>query len=399
METISKTEIEMRIGRLQGLLRSKDIGAALIVQRVDLVYYSGTGQNAHLVVPAEGKPTLMVKKSYDRAKQESPLENVVPLKSFKDLAGYLAGDFAVGMELDVLPVSLFERYRSILPGRDIVDLSGLIRQARAVKSEFEIAQLRQAAKIMDSVMLSLPGILKQGISEVALCGALEAVARAGGSQGRVRMRAFNQEMYFAHVFSGPNAAVPSFFDGPTGGLGLGAAFPQGPSTDPIVPGAPIVLDITIPYNGYIVDQTRIASLGTLDPFFRDAYHTALEIQELLISQAKPGVLAEELYENALACARQAGLEQHFMGFGADRAAFIGHGVGLELDELPVLAKGMKVPLEAGMVVALEPKFVFPGKGVIGIENTFVVTGNGLERISYSNEEIVEVKSQIIQGRT
>ena len=36
-------------------------------------------------------------------------------------------------------------------------------------------------------------------------------------------------------------------------------------------------------------------------------------------------------------AADAGLEEHFMGFGPQRIRFLGHGVGLEIDELPILA--------------------------------------------------------------
>jgi len=150
------------------------------------------------------------------------------------------------------------------------------------------------------------------------------------------------------------------------------------------------MDICVAYNGYIADQTRIASLGPIDPFFRQIYQKSLEIQELLISKAKPGVAAGELYELALDRVKKMGLEDNFMGYAPDQAAFVGHGVGLELDELPVLAKGVKTVLKPGMVFAIEPKFIFPGRGAAGIENTFALTPAGLERITFSTEEIIEV---------
>jgi Xaa-Pro dipeptidase len=106
--------------------------------------------------------------------------------------------------------------------------------------------------------------------------------------------------------------------------------------------------------------------------------------------ATPGTAAGDLYSAAVEIADRKGVGEHFMGAGADRIRFIGHGVGLELDEFPFLAKGQKTELAEGMVVALEPKLIFPGKGVVGIENTHVVTHSGLDQLTMAEQRIVSV---------
>jgi Xaa-Pro dipeptidase len=390
MERVNEQEINLRISKFQQLLQEKDVDVAIIVQRADLYYLTGTGQNAHLLVPAHGEATLLVRKSFDRARQESPLANVLPLQSIKELPEYLRSSQCIGMELDVLPVNLFQRYQSMLPEAKFCDISNLVRQVRMIKSEYELRQLHKAADIMDTIMINVPRLLRPGITELALAGELEAIARSHGSQGYNRMRSFNQENNFAHLFSGANAAYPSFFDGATGGVGANPSFPQGPCLDPIVPGTPIIIDITFGYNGYIIDQTRVFSLGKIEDFFHDAYRKALEIQELVVAKAIPGMSTGELYALALEKVKAMGLEDNFMGYVPDQASFIAHGIGIELDELPVIAKGAKTLLEPGMVFALEPKFIFPGKGVVGVENTFVVKDKGVEKITKSSEEIIEV---------
>ena len=88
-------------------------------------------------------------------------------------------------------------------------------------------------------------------------------------------------------------------------------------------------------------------------------------------------------------AADAGLEEHFMGFGPQRIRFLGHGVGLEIDELPILAPGFDQPIAEGHVIAVEPKMVFPGRGAVGIENMYAVTADGFERITTANEELIE----------
>ena len=74
-----KVELEKRILNLQKYLKKKNIQGALILQRADLFYFTGTIQQAHLYVPAHGDPVLMVHKSYDRAIAESSIEKILHL--------------------------------------------------------------------------------------------------------------------------------------------------------------------------------------------------------------------------------------------------------------------------------------------------------------------------------
>ena len=79
-----------------------------------------------------------------------------------------------------------------------------------------------------------------------------------------------------------------------------------------------------------------------------------------------------------------------MGWGEDRARFVGHGVGLELDELPVLAPHQSTPLEPGHVLAVEPKLFFPGEGAVGVESTLVIHEDRVETLTVTPEELIEV---------
>jgi len=90
----------------------------LILQRVDLFYFGGTIQQAHLYVPAEGEPVLMVRKSYDRAKAESSVEKILRLKRPSDIPDILkthghALPATLGLELDVLPTNMFFSFQGI----------------------------------------------------------------------------------------------------------------------------------------------------------------------------------------------------------------------------------------------------------------------------------------------
>ena len=86
-DTTPGKELKTRIGRLQSYLRNNNIDGAVILQKTDLYYFSGTIQQSHLYVPAEGKPILMVRKSVQRALAESSLEQIVPLDSPRQIPG------------------------------------------------------------------------------------------------------------------------------------------------------------------------------------------------------------------------------------------------------------------------------------------------------------------------
>ncbi len=395
MSLIPKREIESRISRFQLLLGENGVAGALIVQPVDLFYFSGTAQNGYLYIPSSGDPVLWVKKSFARARDESAMANVFPLASVKKLPELLiAGGRApavLGLEMDVLPANTYLFYAKMFSGTKLVDISGLIRQVRQVKSGYEMELLRVSGRKMTDVYDEIPGIIRAGITEVALAAKIEERARKAGHIGHMSMRAFGNTMFFGQLMSGWAAAVPSCFDGVGGGQGLHPVFPQGCSFKTIETGEPILVDYAGLWGGYITDRSRIYAIDYLSDKLIRAFNTALKIQDAVLERVEPGANGSSLYDLALKMADEAGLGDHFMGSGSDRVKFIGHGVGLELDEFPVLAKGVDVKLEPGMVFALEPKFVFPGEGLVGIENTFILTEKGVEKVTNSPDELVIIQ--------
>lgn len=385
-------ELAHRIERLQFNLREKKIDGALIVQRVDLLYFAGTIQTSHLYIPAEGEPLLMVKKDFKRARSESRLNHVVPLGSPKQLPELIQDHGhpvprILGMEMDVLPVQLYFNYRKIFHTSKAVDISLAIRLVRSVKSDYEIGWIESAAERSDRMAAFMTEILREGMTEIELAGAVEAYARKLGHQGVVRMRLWGSEMFYGHLMSGPAGAVSSFLQSPTGGQGVCPAVAQGAGFKNIERHEPVLLDYVFAHNGYIADQTRIFSLGAVSDELQRAHEAMLEVQEMLKEAAHPGVSAGEIYDRAISLAAAKGYADVFMGGGSERIRFVGHGVGLELDEFPFLAQGQELKLEEGMVIALEPKVVIPGKGVVGIENTHVVASGGLRQLGKFPEDV------------
>jgi Xaa-Pro aminopeptidase len=359
----------------------------LVSQHTDLYYLTGTMQAGYLFVPGEGEPVLYVRRSVARAERESRVRTK-PFGSLKAFGAELAADYpqlaggaarqTVLTPLDALPAQLYLRLTDALRGIgvELADGSAVMRRLRMVKSPYEIGRIRAAAQAAAEALDEALPLLREGVTELEWMAAFEYAIRRRGHIGTMRMRAYNLEVLTGMVGAGDAAAEPSAFDGPAGGRGLGPAAAQSVSRRPIGRDEPILIDIGCCIDGYIIDQTRTAVIGDLPDDLLAAYETSVRIirraEELLV----PGVPAELLYEEALRMADEAGLADHFMGFGADRVRFLGHGIGLEVDEWPVLARGFDMPLEPGMVIAVEPKFTFPGRGVVGIENSYAVQAGG-----------------------
>ena len=388
-------EIETRLQTLRSELTKREWDAALIVHNVDLVYFSGTMQNALLFVPQDGKETLMVKKYRERAERESAIAQVIPLNSWNELPSLIAKHYRrppqkMGIELDVLPAKDYLRLQEIFEGIAIVDSSSLIKEIRKIKSAYEIGLMKQAGEIGKIVYAEVPRVLKEGMTEIELAGILVAVSMRHGHQNYLRMRAFNAYAYSWHVLSGYTGGILSHIDAPMGGMGLSPAFPVGASNKPIKAHEPILIDFGICYNGYQIDETRMFSVGELPKRFKDAYRATRDIETAMSTAARPGVSCNEIYRTGWEVARKLGYEEHFMGPPDYKTRFIGHGIGLEIDEYPFIAQNHDYPLEEGMTFALEPKMVFPDEGAVGIENTFVVGNDGVEKLTPAEETLIEV---------
>ncbi len=373
------SELQQRVNNLQETLQNKEIDGALLVQRADTFYYSGTAQNIHIYIPQVGQPLVMAYRDVARAKDETAWD-VIPLLGLSKISSYIqaAGlplPQVLGLEFDVLPVSQYERYRKVFQDIRFVDVSPFIRLQRATKSAWEIARLEETALVYPQVLAYAQEILRPGITEIEFDSHLEQKAREVGHEGFSRVRGFCSEFHFGAIFSGLRATIPGWFDGPIVGQGASISFPQGPSKAVIQEGDSIVMDFVTVVNGYQTDQTRVMALGYLSPELLAAHETVLEVEERLRKAMIPGRIAGDVYDEIMTWVREnTPYEQNFMGYGKARVPFIGHGIGIELDELPTISRGAKEVLVSGMVVAIEPKFVFPGLGAVGIEDTVVVEG-------------------------
>lgn len=391
VELTPKREILRRINGLKQNMVEAGIDFSVILQNVDMFYFTGTVQKGVLVIPADRDPIFFVEKSVERARLETPLD-VVPIENDKAIKEILRRKRIIkgtgGMELDVVPVSVFERFKKIIGFETFVDVTPLIKALREIKTPFELEQVVQSGQIMRHVFAKAKHVIKEGTRELDIDAELVAEGRKRGHQGFLRMRGFNLEMTTITVTAGYTGALPSPSDVAVGGLGMTPAVPLGSSLKSVELGIPVCVDYGGGYNGYVTDETYVFVIGAMKKIFRKPYDVSREIVEDAAAYGREGVDAAELFNRAAKLAGKAHLNANFLGFGEGQVSFIGHGLGLEINELPVITPRHHTILREGMVFAFEPKFALPGKGAIGIEVDFIVRKDRLERVTNIPLDIV-----------
>jgi Xaa-Pro dipeptidase len=397
-----KEEINARIRDLQERLGRDGVDAAFLVQNADLFYFTGSIQQGVLIVPAVGGPVYFVRRVYERATEEASIEQIVRIASPKEIPAYFekkkVSFGTIGFELDVMPVSVFQRFSAVFPGAKAVDISTALREIRAVKKESEIDVMRACGKNLAGLLSGARGEIRPGVTETMLGGILQGRAISAGHTTITRMRAWNQEVGLGCVISGGDAAIPSYADFPTAGKGAGPFTPVGQGHRPIRENEPILVDLMWAQDGYLVDMARTYVIGALPEKMLMAYEATVKVMRNIESATRPGAVAGDLYEIGLEIASQSPFAENFMGAPGYNVKFIGHGVGIETDEFPFIAKGSRTILAPGMTFALEPKFVFSSEGAVGLENTYLVTETGFEKLTLMEEGIITCSAQEEEGK-
>jgi Xaa-Pro aminopeptidase len=378
---VPESEIAARVRLLQAALVDAGCSVGWIEHLTDRIYFTGSAQDGVLLVPVKGTPVFLVRRSFARARDESSLDverypgGGATIERVADMVG--AG--ALGLALDVTQASNYVRIAPAVAS--IVDIAPVIRTVRAIKSDWEVQQIRAANEQYTRLFDTALDWLHEPISGLELVARVEGRLRSLGHGGTIRLRRPTADIAVANVVSGGVALYPTNFNGCVGGEGPYPVSPASGGWEKLTAGTTVMFDIVTSYNGYQADTTRSFYLGEPIPDNVLAAHDfCIDVLREIERRMVPGAVCSEVYREVQAIVDEREAPDGFMGFGDNRVKFFGHGVGLDLDELPVLADRIDMTLKEGMIVAVEPKAFLRGVGPVGIENTYLVTSNGCESL-------------------
>jgi Xaa-Pro aminopeptidase len=389
---VPAAEIFSRILRLQQELAGTSLNGALILDGINMFYYTGTIQNGVLFVPAEGEPIFFIRRSFERAERETPLRVLVRIASLGEIPdrvkryGYEAA--RLGLDETAVPVSIYKKISQAFPLTVFQDISLMLSMVRSVKSDYELGLIREAGNRHKQIYDQIPDMIQEGMTEWELGSAIHGHMLKLGYTGLARLTTINSEFFAGVISFGESGNYPTAFVGPGGSVGLCPAFPYLGGTRRLKKGDPVFIDTGFAHEGYFTDKTRVFGLGRLNQAAIDAHMICLDIQEAVRCRLKPHAIPseifEEVYETEIVPRK---FEENFMGFGSNQVSFLGHGLGLAIDEFPAIARKVHFPLKRNMVIALEPKKGLKDIGLVGVENTFLVTAQGGEKLTPGSDEI------------
>ncbi len=293
-------EISRRVTNLKAHLRQTAVDGALILDPLNMYYYSGTMQQGVLCLPTEGEPVFLVRRSVERARLESPLQRIFPLKGFSQLRSTLAdlglACTTLGVAEASLTVAVFKSLAKAFPETSFTDISGPLNMVRAVKSDYEVGLIRQAGVLHRIVYDAIPAMIREGMTEWQLGAEIHQQMMSLGYTGITRFAGSGMELFCGIVSFGESGNYPTASIGPGGMTGLSPAFPLVGGTKRLGRGEPIFVDTGFGYGGYFTDKTRVFSLGPLPAAALDAQKICLEIQEAVRCRLKPGAIPSEIYD-------------------------------------------------------------------------------------------------------
>jgi Xaa-Pro aminopeptidase len=334
------------------------------------------------VFPREGEPTLIaiepqeedahrtswttdirLFKSYHPSDPRTPtlraLDVALEVLKERDLTGRVGLELTQGTqsadrmvgEPTTWSQNWFDAFKPV--AREVVDASGLLVEARSIKTAQEIERMKLANELATLAMEYTWERLRPGMKESEVAAIFEGHVHANGIgyKGKVEMaRAFTL------VWSGKG--IRTF---------------TATGDRPVQEHEPTLFEIWVCVDGYWNDLTKNLCPGELTPEYHKLLDLLLSVFHEAAAFAKDGASLPEL--DRLIRARIA--EGGYLGQPSHPVC---HGVGARAHEPPYAHQAGKGTIREGMVLAIEPGIYWSGGGGLRLEDNFWITGSGNEKL-------------------
>jgi Xaa-Pro aminopeptidase len=368
---------DAKLERVRTLMAAHELDA-LVVRAPDNVLYLSNywGMKGYEVVvfPREGEAALItLEPSQADAERNAWTQDIrlfagydardprPPQARALDLAREAAAGYErVGLELSMgtqaadrmvgEPTTYTQAWFEAFPGA--ADATPLLSEARAIKTEQELARMRIANEIASAAMEYSREQLRPGMKETEAAALWEGHVH---SQGTAR-EDVELARGFSLVWSGPG--IRTF---------------TATADRPVQENEPTLFEIWVCADGYWCDYTKNLCPGELTEEYWRLLDQLLVIYDNAIEHCQPGASLAQL--DALI---RAGIEE--AGYPGQPSHPVAHGVGARAHEPPYAHQAGGGTIEAGMVLAIEPGIYWEGGGGLRLEDNFLITADGAERL-------------------
>lgn len=382
---ISRAEFDGRCQNLLALIHSQQLTGIVLFDSFNILYYTGfafipTERPIAFVLSAAGERAMFVPRlEVEHAKAEAALDRVDhyleypgqphPMIGFKQMLvdmELVIDNGRIGADHDGYPWILgYEGLTlSELTGLAVVNIQGHLNRQQAIKSQAELALIRESCKWAHLAHVLLQRYTAVGVTETA------ASLRASQEATLVMMDAIGP-LYRAQSMWSSGAEA-----GYRGQIGRNAAIPHALANNiTFQPGDVLVTGAGCPMWGYHSELERTMFVGEPNERQRELFGHMKAAQEVAFAAMKPGRMCSEVDKAVRTYYEQNNLMPYWKHH-------TGHAIGLRYHEGPFLDSGDDTVLQAGMVFTVEPGLYAPDVGGFRHSDTVAITSDGIEILTY-----------------
>ena len=372
MPTIPREEFSDRIARIQEAMAEKQLDAFMVYgdeyRKEQLRYvcnYWPIFERGACFIPRKGEPILTgapegecyaremsvwsdIRNVKDFACVSVPEEIDYSLANFSSFEEVLKETLAGGRRLGLvgawdIPEPIMVRLRNAVDGLEIVNADDILNNMRLIKSEAEIACLREAGRL---ACIGYPELIANAIpgnTEMQAVAPAEAATLAAGAEA----------INFMVFGSGPRTAT----------------IVGRPTKRIIEDGDMIMAAMAVQYQGYIATVEFPFVAGKASDAQKQILDAMFEAADVQLGYLKDGAISGEMVRSVKAVFAKHGLSEYDVYPPM-------HGIGLAEAESPYPDENATYPLRAGMCVNSDISLFGNGAGSNRIEEGFVITNDG-----------------------
>jgi Xaa-Pro aminopeptidase len=331
-------------------------GLADDFNRGNIRYITGSGRGGCCIFPAEGAPVLLAGINQSKSPKLARTVGALELLDIRETDDNIkqavteitrcSGGGRIGLVgMNCMPVPMHAALGNRFGDR-LADATSIFEQVREMKSPEEIEKTRKAASIADDVYTMLRGMIRPGLSEYEIYGAVKKIIYEAGCE---------------YSFDLIDAA----------GAGMNMSF--FPTTDRLESRGTLFMEITPAYEGYYAQLPITLPVDEYTTLVRDMVSAWAEADKAARKVLRPGTRVSDLYNILIDTVKERGFISPYRP---------GHSIGLDaLDFWSITGDSDKV-LRAGMVVAVHPSVMLEfGGDACGMGYTYLISDSGSERLS------------------
>lgn len=379
---VPPAEFDARAQRLLGHIQENGLSGVVLFDTIYILYFTAfafvpTERPMAFAMNASGDKALFVPRlEVEHAQSQTGFDRVEhyveypyqphPMEILKGLLNDLGISGQIGVDTDGYPWILGYRGPSLseLTGAETVRISGFIEDLMAIKSEAELALIRESARW---------GNLAHRL--------LQRYTRAGETETTVSTRAGNEATAamldtLGHLYRAQSPFSNGAEAGYRGQIGRNAAVPHTLANNMVFQdGDVLVSGASAPVWGYNSELERTMFIGPPSNEQSRLFEHMKAAQEVAFGELRPGKLCSDV-DRAV---RRYYDANDLMPYWKHHT---GHAIGLRYHEGPFLDIGDDTPLQPRMVFTVEPGLYAPELGGCRHSDTVAITEDGAEMITY-----------------